>query len=648
MKVCNEKKSSIALIYYPILLLLPIYILFTFFPEVVNYPLSETPPASYFPSYNNYWSLGNTGIEPLLLTAFVLLYIILNLYLIKKNILFFLKANKRIRQNLSFLFLTVFLLLWIVSNFNTSGFYWQFKEYVFDDFKSWLFILVFIALFNISISNNNSSRTLFAYTILIFFCAIVPVGFLQQYDFEFFAIPTLGILDKADFSKIYFQYDLLIPILLALWTKLNFEIYNFYIFLNIILFIYLLGVYKILKYLINHKYLFSLAVFSIIFLRFYLIDMKFGSVFPQYSPLRADLWLPLILLAAIYGIRSKALFFSLLFVLVVSFNMGILYFVSYFLTLIILKIFEEDQGLLKTISLWLKNNLVRLGAFLLVLILVYSTVYSYGENIGTKQFLKYSIQSNKIQPFSIIWLSILLIGLLASKISSNVSRIDKRKLELYIFLIFLTVANFTFCFYKNTMLSFISVSTSFIILFFIYIDLNSKYLSNIFKPVLQFKILRLLPVLLLLFPLAFNKYGVPTILNNQYRFIKSNSMFKAKRINTDIRQIEELRRLLVGKDKVLFYGAGSYIQYFELGITPDDFFSFTTNIYNQKEYKSFLKSKVEKGFLLIFPKSKVTPWGYPRKEFFDFWNSILADNEEFSTFSVEKFEVIYLKSFYTF
>ena len=648
MKVRNEKKSSIALIYYPILLLLPIYLLFTFFPEVVNYPLSETPPPSYFPAYNNYWSLGNTGIEPVLLTVFILLYVILNLYLIKKNILFFLKDNKRIRENLSFLFLIIFLVIWIVSNFNTSGFYWQFKEYVFDDFKSWLFILVFIALFNISISNNSSSRTLFAYTILIFFCAIVPVGFLQQYDFEFFAIPTLGILDKVDFSKIYFQYDLLIPILLALWTKLNFEIYNFYIFLNIILFIYLLGVYKILKYLINHKYVFSLAVFSVIFLRFYLIDMKFGSVFPQYSPLRADLWLPLILLAAIYGIRSKALFFSLLFVLVVSFNMGILYFVAYFLTLIILRIFEEEQGLLKTLSLWLKNNLLRLGLFLLVLILVYSTVYSFGENIGTKEFLKYSIQSNKIQPFSIIWLSILLIGLLASKISLNVSTIDKRKLELYIFLIFLTIANFTFCFYKNTMLSFISVSTSFIILLFIYIDLNSKYLSNLFKPALQFKILRLVPVLLLLFPLAFNKYGVPTILNNQYRFIKSNSMFKARRINTDIPQIEELRRLLVGRDKVLFYGAGSYIQYFELGITPDDFFSFTTNIYNQKEYKSFLKSKVEEGFLLIFPKSKVTPWGYPRKEFFDFWNSILVDNKEFSTFSEEKFEVIYLKSFYTF
>jgi len=116
IKVRNEKKSSIALIYYPILLLLPIYLLFTFFPEVVNYPLSETPPPSCFPAYNNYWSLGNTGIEPVLLRVFILLYIILNLYLIKKNILFFLKDNKRIRENLSFLFLIIFLLIWTVSN----------------------------------------------------------------------------------------------------------------------------------------------------------------------------------------------------------------------------------------------------------------------------------------------------------------------------------------------------------------------------------------------------------------------------------------------------------------------------------------------------------------------------------------------------
>jgi len=72
------------------------------------------------------------------------------------------------------------------------------------------------------------------------------------------------------------------------------------------------------------------------------------------------------------------------------------------------------------------------------------------------------------------------------------------------------------------------------------------------------------------------------------------------------------------------------------------------NIYNSKDYKVFLKSKVEEGYLLIFPKSKVTPWGYPRKEYFEFWYSILDDNESFSIFSDAKFEIIYLDDFHIF
>jgi len=384
---------------------------------------------------------------------------------------------------------------------------------------------------------------------------MLPVGFLQQYDLEFFAIPALGILNKVDPNSVYFQYDLLIPLLIALWDKIGFEIYNFYIFLNLILFIYLLGLYKLLSFLIRNKYILTLSAFTIVFLRFYLIDMKFGSVFIQYSPLRADLWLPLVLVAITCGIKSKRLFATLIIVLIFSFNMGVLYFISYFLTLLMLSLFEMKMNTLKALTLWIKQNLIKLLIFIAAFSLLYAYVYSFGENIGTKQFLKYSIQSNKIQKFSIIWIALLFIGILSSYIANRISGIKKEKLSIYVFLIFLTIVNFTFCFYKNTILSFISVSTSFLILFFIYIDLKSNFFKPLIKNFLKFRIIKIIPIIFLLFPLAFNKYGVSTIINNQYRFLSSNSAFKAKKINTDIKQIDSLKQILGKKSKVIIYGA---------------------------------------------------------------------------------------------
>ena len=350
-------------------------------------------------------------------------------------------------------------------------------------------------------------------------------------------------MNKVDPNSVYFQYDLLIPLLIALWDKIGFEIYNFYIFLNLILFIYLLGLYKLLSFLIRNKYILILSAFTIVFLRFYLIDMKFGTVFIQNSPLRADLWLPLVLVAIICGIKSKRLFATLIIVLIFSFNMGVLYFIAYYLTLLMLSLFEMKMNTLKALTLWIKQNLIKLLIFIAAFSLLYAYVYSFGENIGTKQFLKYSIQSNKIQKFSIIWIALLFIGILSSYIANRISGIKKEKLSIYVFLIFLTIVNFTFCFYKNTILSFISVSTSFFILFFIYIDLKSNFFKSLSENFLKFRIIKIIPIIFLLFPLSFNKYGVPTIINNQYRFLSSNSAFKARKINIDIKQIDSLKQI---------------------------------------------------------------------------------------------------------
>ena len=84
--------------YYPVILFLPIYVLFSFFPNLVNIPIYEVPPANFFPSFNNYWSLANTGIESFLLTFLAFLYVWLNLYLAGKRDILSIEANSAIKN----------------------------------------------------------------------------------------------------------------------------------------------------------------------------------------------------------------------------------------------------------------------------------------------------------------------------------------------------------------------------------------------------------------------------------------------------------------------------------------------------------------------------------------------------------------------
>ena len=644
----NKKNPFKSYFYYSIILFLPIYILFNFFPSIVNFNIYQKPNPDFFPIFNNYWSLENTGLESFLLTFFSLLYIILIFYFSNKRLKEGLIKFSKNKLGVFTIFFAVYIFIWTYSNLDTRGFYWQFQKYNFYNLKVWAFCFIYIYLFNASINTKSENRNLFIYILLFTFCSLLPIGFLQQYDLEFFAIPALGLSSGSNFNDIYFQYDLLIPILIYFWNLIGFEIYNFYLFLNFILFFFLIGVYKLLSRLITSRYILSLAIFSIVFFRYYLIDMKFGSTFIQYSPLRADLWLILVLFTSIWGIKSNKIFYTLLIFLILSFNNGVLYLIAFFLSLFVIDILDSKKVNLIICTRWMYKNKFKLLYSLIVYFIVYILIYSYGDNIGTKQFLKYSIQSNKIQKFSIIWMSLLSMGCLAGYIALKFQTIERRKLETYIFLIFLTIMNFTFCFYKNTILSFISVSTSYLILIFIFLDLNSTVFINLIKNFKYHKISKILPIVLILFPLSFNQYGVATILNNQYRFIKSNSGFKAKRINTDINQITDLKKILIGKNQVLFYGPGTYIQYYELSLVPDDYFNFTSNIYNDKKYRVYLKDKINDGFLLIFPKSKVTPWGYPRKEYFDFWYSFLKENPSFSLYVNDKFELIYKNTFHKF
>tara|TARA_B100000315_G_C14340566_1_gene479386 strand:- start:253 stop:708 length:456 start_codon:yes stop_codon:yes gene_type:complete len=148
------------------------------------------------------------------------------------------------------------------------------------------------------------------------------------------------------------------------------------------------------------------------------------------------------------------------------------------------------------------------------------------------------------------------------------------------------------------------------------------------------------------FPLVFNIYGVPTIIKNQIIFLTNGSFFKAKQKNADYKLIAELREVVNNNDRVIFFGYGTYVMYYELNIKPDSYFLFSSNVYESESYENYLISKINDGYLLIFPKTKITPFLYPNKNYFEFFNKIAQQDSNFTKKEEKKYELIFSREHY--
>ena len=79
---------------------------------------------------------------------------------------------------------------------------------------------------------------------------------------------------------------------------------------------------------------------------------------------------------------------------------------------------------------------------------------------------------------------------------------------------------------------------------------------------------------------------------------------------------------------------------------PNNYFLFSSNVYESKPYKDYLVSKINDGYLLIFPKTKITPFLYPDKNYFEFFNKVAQQDPNFTKKEEEKYELIFSREYY--
>ena len=147
-------------------------------------------------------------------------------------------------------------------------------------------------------------------------------------DYTYIFSPALRLLHGAPLSDIYFQYDLMLSLFAEVWMKLGLALDSFQILGQWSYLITILGVFLLSGKLFRKSELSLLLLMALILGRIYASPYDAILVF-QVTPLRLDLWLPLLVLAYYLGPYHWSLGVYCALLVLIHKNFGIIYSAAY-------------------------------------------------------------------------------------------------------------------------------------------------------------------------------------------------------------------------------------------------------------------------------------------------------------------------------
>ena len=146
------------------------------------------------------------------------------------------------------------------------------------------------------------------YLYLIIFPLFILVGFFVSYgpslyNYSFFISPANKLLQGEFPGTFYMQYNLITTILFSFFQTINMSIYEIHLFFIIVFSLWLIGLIHLSRKLFQKKSTLIFFIIAIIIIR--VMPYK-GCIIslPQVSPLRMELWLPLLIIVLRRGFFS--------------------------------------------------------------------------------------------------------------------------------------------------------------------------------------------------------------------------------------------------------------------------------------------------------------------------------------------------------
>jgi len=455
---------------------------------------------------------------------------------------------------------------------------------------SFISIIVFLLGIAISYFAFYISELKFSYVLLIilniiFFGFLIIFGILINneasiYDYGFLIGPANKLLQGEKIGSFYILYNLITTFFVAVMLKMHFLLYQMQLIM-IILFTCWIFLYKTLANKLfannNIKYCFIIVLLLVRAVAIYAGPISS----PNVTPLRMDLWVPLLLMLIYYGYESifTSIIFSLFYLLDDVF--GFLYLILYLFSISLIIIKNYDQ--IKKNQDWIKYLKLYIPA--IIVFIFHFGIFKTIMSSSGKQFSYFHIDFSSISIFSSFWILVWGLPICLYILIQN----GKYK-SIILFIYGIVCIQLVYFFGRSHENNLRNISGIFILILFFTLDYLYLYSKN--KQIIKYLIC----------------LGIGLLFLNYNKTIRDLRFDIKQRINNGLIYEYDIERQ-IGKDIKLFQSLNntkiiflseydSYLNY-RIGLKQIGFYSpFQMNM-NNNETVEFLYKKLKSGYRLF-------------------------------------------------
>jgi hypothetical protein len=430
-------------------------------------------------------------------------------------------------------------------------------------------------------------------------------------DYTFIFAPALRLFDGAALSDIYFQYDLLPSLLAEAWMKLGLDLYTFRILGQAAYYLAILGVFMLSGKLFLKRELAVLLLAALVLGRIYASPFDITLVF-QVTPMRLDLWLPLLLVVYRWGPFHWSAGLACGLLLLLAKNFGIIYSAAYLqllMTLCAIEYFDAEKRapLLRSLAAYGKRCAVSVSimatAFITSFFLFRNAEFpdyaSYYQKIGIG-FIQIARNSFYWYVPAIFSMAVILLIKLRKSVSSTY-------LSTGIMLIYCAIGNSIYFFGRSHEHNILNIAIVLLFLFFFLLDLVTRScyeeaVSRSAAPFLQKNGGIVVAVALIIVMIVSYSENIAT--KGYTQFLNANT---TKTIYTTALALPEnfrgymakIREVTGNNNKVFFVDEDDFSFYYYGGYAPVGYCNpFQTWIFT-KDLTRYMQSLLNNGYYLV-------------------------------------------------
>lgn len=442
------------------------------------------------------------------------------------------------------------------------------------------------------------------FLILLIPACFIPVVIFSPYEYNFIFMPALKLLQGYRLNEIFFQYDLLLSAVAALWLKLGLQFTHMYIFAEACLYITLSGLLLFsLKFFMNKTLPFLMLVATVL-MSIYIIraDPTYG---PQNSALRMQLWFPLMAIAYFLGPYSPAVGILTGFFVVVSNTFGVIYTAAYMEFIALLFIFDllAGAGAANAVKNRLKPALMN-AAIIAVSWLVYPALFGAGGNPAASAITSLSITFMKISRVSFFWHFFPVFAGAAAVLLIKRNAIGEKYFCSGFYLLTLAAGNSLYFFGRSHENNILVISASLMFVLFMLLDLISfgppAEKSSVRSRLSNAAAVYLIPVLLIVSLALSNPNEINDKLQVQLSRLRSGQYKKVSAPKNIPAMVETIKQITSNSPRVYIASlTNEFLLYYLGGYRAVSYYTPSSAWYDKAGYVNFLKGLFDSGYYLV-------------------------------------------------